>query len=313
MIRKLLLITTFLSSLAATSVMAADQAAESPADAAAADAKELFSDADSSDSDSKADMGDEAPPSYDRMLNLVYDESDIYSIPTKCGYQTSIVFDSEEEIQTISVGDRSTWQIIPAGSRLFIRPLVEGVATNMTVITNKRSYQFDIKSTRVKGGRVIYVAKFTYKPETPPAPPSLPAVSVPPASPVVAGSAPAETPAGFVPPPAQPRSERPEAPRPPVHTGETSPQNPNYSYTYSGPDDLAPLQVYDDGTNTYIKYRNSDQPTPNAFLVSDGNETLVPSTVRDGYLVLTNTVAGEFTLKNSNGTVHIYNETINPR
>ena len=175
----------------------------------------------------------------------------------------------------------------------------------MTVITNKHSYQFDIKSTRAKGGKVVYVAKFNYKPETPPAPAPLPAQALAPAP--VAAEAP-----GFVPPPAQARADHPDGQRPPVHVGETTPQNPNYNYTFSGPDDLAPLQVYDDGTNTYVKYRNSDQPTPNAYQVG-GDEAMIPTSVRDGYLVLNNVVLGEFALKNSNGTIHVYNETINPR
>ena len=306
--------TTFISFVAAP-VWAATDEAGSNVDETLAEAKNLFSDDEPGDDELPA-PGDEPTPSYNRMVTFTYSDSDIYTVYTKCGYQTSLVFDPEEEIQTISVGDRSTWQIIPSGSRLFIRPLVEGVATNMTVITNKRSYQFDIKSTK-KTGRVIYVARFTYNAETPTAKGPAPVVAAIPAPTYVygPGNQPFVNPttAGYVPPPSVDRPASPGGPRPPKLVGEASPQNPNYNYTFSGPDDLAPLQVYDDGSHTYIRYRNTDQPTPNVYLIDGaGGETLFPATMKSGLLTV-ETVVGEFALKNANGTVRIYNETINPR
>jgi len=74
-----------------------------------------------------------------RIKLLPYDESDVYTITTRPGYQTNVVFGRGEEIQTISVGDRSFWQLIPAGNRLFIRPMNEDVSTNMTILTNRHS------------------------------------------------------------------------------------------------------------------------------------------------------------------------------
>lgn len=105
-------------------------------------------------------------PSDQRMKQMAYNEGDVYTITTKYGYQTNIVFSPKEDIETISVGDKSVWQIIPSGNRLFIRPMEEDVTTNMTVLTNKRSYQFDLKSlgpAQTEGN--IYVASFVYPEE----------------------------------------------------------------------------------------------------------------------------------------------------
>src|SRR5690349_19344959 len=113
-----------------------------------------------------ADDVDAPLPSDERIKLLAYDESDVYTITTRYGYQTNIVFGPSEEIETISVGDHSMWQIIPSGNRLFIRPMEEDVTTNMTVLTSKHSYQFDLKS--VPGDKTagnIYVAMFVYKDE----------------------------------------------------------------------------------------------------------------------------------------------------
>ena len=91
-----------------------------------------------------------------------------------------------------------------------------------------------------------------------------------------------------------------------------SPGRQNYNYTYSGPDELAPLQVYEDGKSTYIKYRMGNQPLPSVFVVSPGGaEAQASYVVKDDYLIV-DAVAGEMTLKGASGAVHIFNENINP-
>jgi type IV secretion system protein VirB9 len=281
-----------------------------------------------------------------RIKVLPYDETDVYTITTKPGYQTNVVFSRTEEIETISVGDRSFWQIIPAGNRMFIRPMDEDVTTNMTVITNLRSYQFDLTSIPAdsKEGN-IYVAKFVYPPKKPKTPPPGAPVSAIPAGLVAAQAAPQPTPPTEAPPatpwvaatPTPPSANLapnlspppclPPACKPtefyapsgaamastatPAGPGITQPVNPNFNYTYSGPDDISPLQVYDDGKSTYIMYRA--QPLPSVYLV-DGNkqEQSVNYYVKDDYLVVDN-VASEMVLKSNGRTVRIYNELLNPQ
>lgn len=315
MIRKLLLITTLLGSLTAMPALAQNVALDPEPDAS-----ELFPESRPS---SPAEEEEDDSASYQRIVNFEYYPSDIYSIPTKCGYQTSIVFADDEEIQTISVGDRSTWQIIPSGSRLFIRPLVEGVATNMTVITSKRSYQFDISSAKGKRGRVIYVATFTYKK----------------AEKALAAASAAET--EPVAPPPQGTAETVvapfyAAPSPYISPSEKSPATAavaipvadmssysgmapapgalNHNYTFSGPDSLAPAHTYDNGiSTTYVRYVSLPQPLPSAYVVdAEGREIPVPARVEDGVMAI-DTIAGELRLVRPEGTVHLYNENINPR
>lgn len=260
-------------------------------------------------------------PSDKRIKLLSYDESDIYTIQTRYGYQTSVVFGAQEDIQTISVGDRSTWQIIPSGNRLFIRPLIENVTTNMTIITSKHSYQFDLKSASsakdAKGGRpedVVYVAKFVYPDKTAPEP-SAPSYQSTSTSEPAADPTPAQTTASrditYIAMPLTTPDKTLRAPKSTGFKGPATPQNPNYNYTYSGPDDLAPLEVYDDGMSTFIKYSNMNQPVPNVFIRSNGRETPVSNRIVDGRMII-DVVTGELVLKNSNGTIHVYNEIINP-
>ena len=252
-------------------------------------------------------VADDSLPGDSRIKLLKYDETDVYTITTRYGYQTNIVFAPNEEIETISVGDRSVWQIIPAGNRMFIRPLDEDVITNMTVLTNKHSYQFDLKS--VSAGKTegnIYVAQFVYADEKK----KSGSISAPPApSPAPADAAPKQI---YVPVP----SPFTNAPSVPASTAANSAGSAevvpglNYSYTYAGSEDLAPVQVYDDGKTTTIKYRTLTLPFPTVLLVDpQGYETPAHYTVEDD-VIRVDGVVSEMIVRTKDSAVHIYNEAM---
>lgn len=243
-----------------------------------------------------------------RIRTFEYDADRIYVIRARYGYQTNIEFSRTEEIQTISVGDRSLWQIVPAGHRLFIRPMDENMTTNMTIITSKRSYQFDLKADAVDDkAPIIYVARFDYpKPKTArPAPQGWPA-NAPFAEPSMqtAGAYPTPLAAdGTVPPEQAPTyGSAPNAATP------GSPARPNFDYTYSGMDSIAPSQVYDDGTNTYMQFADMNAKMPDVYFITpEGMEKLARSKVRNDTLVIEG-VASELMIKTPEGKVFIYNE-----
>jgi type IV secretion system protein VirB9 len=113
-----------------------------------------------------------------RIKTFVFNENEVYEIVTHYGYQSNIEFGQNEEIVTVSVGDRVGWQIVPAGKRIFIRAMEEKAHTNMTVVTNKRAYQFDIReagvSPQLASEELVYVVRFYYPDEPgqkPPPPP----------------------------------------------------------------------------------------------------------------------------------------------
>ena len=99
-----------------------------------------------------------------RIKTYVYHPSDVYLVVISPGFQTSIEFAKGEQIQTISVGDSFSWLLNPMGDRVFIKPLENNVRTNMTIITNVRTYQFDILSSseREYMTDIAYVIRFYY-------------------------------------------------------------------------------------------------------------------------------------------------------
>lgn len=111
---------------------------------------------------------DEPITTDNRVKTYVYNENEIYPLVIYYGYQTSIEFAKGEEVASISMGDSYVWQINPVGRRIFVKPLEENMHTNMTILTNKRAYQFDLFSRKVENefnNDLVYVMRFYYPDE----------------------------------------------------------------------------------------------------------------------------------------------------
>lgn len=266
-----------------------------------------------------------------RIKTLVYSPNDVFSLLMVYGYQSNIEFSEKEEIQTVSVGDRVGWQIVPAGHRLFIRPLEFGAHTNMTIITSKRSYQFDLRSAPdnklPESEELVYVVRFFY-PENaglaetvkrmPPAysppsvPPALPQASVVVPSPMVSAGT-------FVPPVAVP------APPTPFVKSENSNVSlvgsalkseaglkQNYNYTYTGSIDYAPYKVYDDGGSTYVSLpkKLASNALDVEFIDSLNGNKKITDVALAGEAYVIKRVLSQFAIKYKDGTqVDVYNES----
>ncbi|UZW39055.1 TrbG/VirB9 family P-type conjugative transfer protein [Rickettsia conorii] len=100
-----------------------------------------------------------------RIKTYIYNPNEVYLLVLHFGFQSHIEFAKNEEIQNIILGDAYAWKITPLANRLFIKPLEKDIRTNMTIITNKRIYEFDIASTELIMGNerdLVYVIKFYY-------------------------------------------------------------------------------------------------------------------------------------------------------
>ncbi len=279
----------------------------------------------------RADLLEEMGASTDgRIRMLTYNPNQVYSITTRIGYQTYIEFSAQEEIQTISIGERSYWQLIPAGNRLFLRPMRPDVATNMTVITNRYAYQFDVSSApeeeesapketkdvkdtkdtkesdnagksndgvrkRVAAralSKVVYVARFVY-----PEPPKPKPMVMPASMPALVMAQPQPVAPIVLTPPAP--ALKPESAR-------------NYLYSTGGAQASAPYEVFDDGKTTYFRYKDPNYPMPRvAMLDEGGHETPFAVYTSNGYFAV-NTVAPVLLLRSQGDTVFVYNESLAP-
>jgi type IV secretion system protein VirB9 len=74
-----------------------------------------------------------------------YDPNNVVLLNGQYGYQTQITFAPNEAVQNVSLGDSMAWQAVPVANHLFIKP-VAASKTNMTVLTNANSYNFQLDS-----------------------------------------------------------------------------------------------------------------------------------------------------------------------
>jgi type IV secretion system protein VirB9 len=187
-----------------------------------------------------------------RIRTWRYEPDQIVTVPGKSGIQSTIEFGSDEHIESVAVGDSAAWQVTPNrhASLLFVKPLVASSRTNMTVVTDQRTYLFDLVAGRHEGAP-IYVLKFSY-PEDLAAKAKLEQVRV------------------VAPTPAPP-----------------APVRLNFAWKTKGVGFLLPARVFDDGTSVFLAWTH-DVPLPAvSTLTADGKEASLNYRVAGDYLVVT--------------------------
>lgn len=100
-----------------------------------------------------------------RIKQYIYNPNEIFLIVVHTGFQSHIEFAKGETVETISMGDTYAWKITPLENRLFIKPMEKNIRTNMTILTNRRTYQFDIVARDLEGEDdkdLVYVIRFIY-------------------------------------------------------------------------------------------------------------------------------------------------------
>lgn len=248
-----------------------------------------------------------------RIRTLVYNPNEVYELKFYYNYQSFIEFSDDEEIEMISIGEAFAWRLTPSGKRIFIRPLEVAAHTNMTIITNKRTYHFDIRSDEFTGKAdedLVYTVRFFYPQvgQPLPIPPQLSVPNIAAKIPSAKKTLPSALPTNVA---------VIKTPTPKARVDEELPgiidRNPedlklNFDYSLAGKsDDITPLKVYDDGNETHFQFSNNNSTVPNINIVdSNGIESPVNYTVRDKYIVVP-TTARQFTLRLGNSLLCIYN------
>jgi len=173
-----------------------------------------------------------------RIRSLAYDPDRIVQVIGRTGIQSTIQFDGDERIQNVAVGDSSKWQVTPnhGATLLFLKPLAARVRTNMTVVTDRRTYMFDL----VAGDRwttPLYALKFSY-PNDKPAEPDAKTTQ-----PVAVAAA------------AEP-------------TATMTADKLHFDWQSKGYGKLVPSRVFDDGSAVYLSW-NKEVPLPAILTVSE--------------------------------------------
>lgn len=121
-------------------------------------------------------------PGDPRIAVVDYDPVEVVELTGVLGFQLSVEFDPDEKIENVAIGDSLGWQVTPnhKANLLFLKPMAMRPDTNMSVVTNLRRYEFELKvRPRSPSKTTAYAVRFIYPP-----PASALAIATPPAPPV---------------------------------------------------------------------------------------------------------------------------------
>jgi type IV secretion system protein VirB9 len=125
-----------------------------------------------------------------RIRTVAYDPDQVVRLTGYFGIQTMLEFAPDERIENVSIGDALGWQVTPnkKANLLFLKPLDRTAATNMTVVTDRRRYVFELVVAGPKATTrdLAYVVRFLVPA---PAPVMVAAPPPPPAAPVARNGA----------------------------------------------------------------------------------------------------------------------------
>lgn len=226
-----------------------------------------------------------APGVSDFRVRFVnYDPHDVTKITTHFGYSTNIVFAAGEHVleKGIYLGDPEAWQVATLNNHLFVKPKMEGGRTNMTVLTNRRAYNFELSAHWSRASSapkdMKFQVNFNY-------PKDAAIASTTQAQIFAAVQEEAEMKAKLL--------ARP-APR-------------NWAYSVQGSKTAAPNAAWDDGHFTYFRFDGARE-MPAIFVVNDdGSESLINRNVEDGTIVV-QALGRKFILRRGNQVACVFND-----
>lgn len=208
-----------------------------------------------------------------RIRTVRYSPNEVYQFIGHYNYQSAIEFEADEKIQTVSIGDSAGWMVNPSNNRLFLKPVDQNALTNMTVITDKRSYLFELhasETTNIRDSEMVFVMRFVY--------PQSDAGAV--------DFAQFET----------------------LPDIQREPEKFNFNYTIQGSSVIEPIRIFDDGAFTYFEFRDKNAELPAIFHIdSAGNEELINFRKRGNYIVVER-VSPRFTLRRGPEILCVFNE-----
>lgn len=203
-----------------------------------------------------------------RVRVVPYDENQVYRLHGFVGYQIDLQFESGESFVGLGAGDIEALAYYAQDNHLFIKPKAAKVATNLTVLTNRRHYQFAYTALAERPHAhdmdVVFALSFTY--------------------PLLVGKLAEEAVARRI----ESQLKLAEGQR-----------RQNRDYWYCGEPSLRPVLAADDGVHTRLRFAvNSELP---AIFVrnDDDSESLLNFNMDEGD-VLIHRIARRFILRRGN-------------
>lgn len=102
-------------------------------------------------------------PKENRIVRYTYSPDVIFRVLSVPNLTTHLELGEDEGVkETPAIGDQAQWMVTGGPRHLFIKPLRFDLETSLTVVTNKRTYQFQLISGRSAGSQVFQKVSFLY-------------------------------------------------------------------------------------------------------------------------------------------------------
>ena len=211
-----------------------------------------------------------------RIRQVLYSASEVYEVTGSYRYTTTIEFEKGETVQYLTLGDTIAWQAHPMGHRVHLKPVEPKAVTNLTVVTDRRTYYFRLTGAAVKEKQdATYLLRFTY--------PSDGEIAV------------------------NPGAVRKAAGGSAKDDLATRVKVRNCNYSVSGSKGIKLVRACDDGVFTFLEF--AENATLPAFFAVDaeGNESVVNYRMEGKYAVIER-VGSLFTLRDGQEALCLFNE-----
>lgn len=215
-----------------------------------------------------------ASPKDTRIRSTDYDAADVIAVWTVAGITTHIVLADDEEYVTHAFGDALAYDFQQVGKHLLLKPVAQQADTNLIVITDKRNYAFLLQNAAPGKGKETHRISLNY-------PDSQEAMAAAHAAQAQVNQA----------------------------LGQTGIAINWQNYTMSGDQSLAPVNAWDDGAQTWLRFAPGQDLPAVYFVDADGNEVIANRHMADAHTIVMHRVAAKWHLRLGDQVLAIHNES----
>lgn len=218
-----------------------------------------------------------------RIKFINYNPTEVVDIVVHYGYSTHIQFSNSEVVDKIAMGDRDAWNIGEVNNHLFLKAAKEEADTNMTVVTNKRVYNFELSAHWSQNGShpvpndMFFQVNFNYPKE------------------------------------AEKKAEKIRLAKALENELNASPValTGNKNYWAKGSEELVPNKAFDDKRFTYLTFSNNKEMPAIYVINSDGSESLVNTNIDplDKDTIIIHKISKQFVLRKGNAVACVFNKS----
>lgn len=224
-----------------------------------------------------------AGPKDYRVKFVDYNADEVFRVKAFYLRNLRIQLAPGEQVVDIGIGDPVAWDHVPSGNNIFLKPKYENATTNMSVVTNRRTYEFELHASKPpQTGEYVdltYAIKFRY-------PEEVAALQL-----------------------AEQRRKDAEGL---LDTNPEADPKTNWDYWVQGSASMSPDRAYDDRRFTYLRFsHNKDMPA--VYVIDEtGSEALVNTHV-EGEFIVVHKIASQFVLRKGSMVACVFNKSFDPK